>query len=224
MGSSKISPPVFLSASLLYFTTLQHSLGSAGLVLSQHIFVMVSFRLTGGPQVQTSVSGRMEMVIGQCKAFILVVCYLWGVLHKSQWIDDRHIGVIIRTWHPVNKEELATGFSFCFMHAHIFSQPAWKWSKVLLLCNCRAQLSSVVRQEEPSREAPRVIMKTRFGSHMAAEKQTWSRRKPSSTARLPRLFSALTKRFLLLQPRSFISVDFGSTKTVLPLFAKSNLY
>lgn len=32
MGSSKISPPALLSASLLYFTTQQHSPGSSGLV------------------------------------------------------------------------------------------------------------------------------------------------------------------------------------------------
>lgn len=34
MGSSKISPPALLSASLLYFTTQQHFPGSSGLVLS----------------------------------------------------------------------------------------------------------------------------------------------------------------------------------------------
>lgn len=49
MGSSKISPPALLSASLLYFTTQQHFPGSSGLVLSQHISVMVPFGLTGGP-------------------------------------------------------------------------------------------------------------------------------------------------------------------------------
>lgn len=75
----KYPPAALLDASLLYFTTQQHSCSSSGLVLSQHISVKVPFSLTGSPEVQTNLSGRM----GLCCTNTRLLFKLASIMHNT---------------------------------------------------------------------------------------------------------------------------------------------
>lgn len=153
MGSSKISPPALLSASLLYFTTQQHSPGSSGLVLSQHISVMALFGPTDGPQVQTTLSGRMEMVIGQRKHTPAFKRVDWiHNVHYTKGIGCTTDGLVIRTWHSVNQEVrlVAAGCSFCYTQTHTIFVLSQRESGAKCLSYATAQHTALICS--PARE------------------------------------------------------------------------
>ncbi len=81
------------------------------------------------------------------------------------------------------------------------------------------QLSSVVQQEKPNRGAPPVLIKTRLGSHMASEKQTWSRLEAKQQSKgLPASFQLLLKDSSCYRPgASSVWIYWAQKQRCLPL-------
>ena len=120
---------------------------------------------------------------------------------------------------------VAAGCSFSYMHSMSSASQRESGAKCFSYATAQqTQLSSVVRHEKPRRGALRALIKIQLGARMDLKSKPGSDWKPSNKVKPASLLSALTERFFLLQPWSFISVDLLSTKTALIIFAKSNLY
>lgn len=176
----KISP----ASSPLCLTSLFHHSAA----ISQLLWpCLVTVHLThggiqpGGPQVQINRSGRKRIVIWLCFYNIHYIkatseahglnnmpfCEL-GSVFSGYWLQFL-LHANAHTMFAVSQRESGAK---CFSYATAQ----------------QTQLSSVVRQEKSNQGAPRVLIKTRLGTHMASEKQTWSRleaKQQSEAAQIP---------------------------------------
>lgn len=153
----------------------------------------------------------------------------WGTIHKSRLMYHRLTVWILRhgilwirkcVWWSLVAVSLTHKRTQCLQSASV------KVEQSACLMQLRTQLSSVVWQEEPKREAPRVLMKTRLGSHMVAEKQTWSRLEAKQAERgLPASFQLFLKDSSCYSPgASPVWIYWAQKETAALVFAKPNHY